>query len=139
MGLFSKRYKCPFCNYDINEQDKECQRCGKKIPLEIRAEMLDKKLVDIKCTKCGCEKSFYSENFYFNMAYCANCEEETFYDDTGKIKMPKIVTVKCPYCNSTNTKKISTTSKVGSVALFGIFAVGKVSKQWHCNNCKSDF
>lgn len=46
---------------------------------------------------------------------------------------------KCPYCNSTNLKKISGFSKAGSVALFGIFAVGKVGKQWHCNSCKSDF
>lgn len=30
-------------------------------------------------------------------------------------------------------------SKAGSVALWGVFAVGKISKQWHCNNCKSDF
>lgn len=45
----------------------------------------------------------------------------------------------CPYCHSKNTKKISGFSKAGSVALFGVFAVGKVSKQWHCNQCKSDF
>lgn len=45
----------------------------------------------------------------------------------------------CPYCHSKNTKKISGLSKAGNVALFGVFAVGKVSKQWHCNNCKSDF
>lgn len=49
------------------------------------------------------------------------------------------ITVKCPYCQSTNTKKISNVSKAGSVAVFGVFATGKVSKQWHCNNCKSDF
>lgn len=47
--------------------------------------------------------------------------------------------VECPYCHSTNTKKISGMSKAGSVALWGVFAAGKVSKQWHCNNCKSDF
>lgn len=45
----------------------------------------------------------------------------------------------CPYCHSKNTKKISGISKAGSVALLGVFAVGKVGKQWHCNNCKSDF
>lgn len=45
----------------------------------------------------------------------------------------------CPYCHSKNTKKISGISKAGSVALWGVFAVGKVSKQWHCNSCKSDF
>lgn len=45
----------------------------------------------------------------------------------------------CPYCHSKNTKKISGLSKAGSVAMFGVFAMGKVGKQWHCNNCKSDF
>jgi len=45
----------------------------------------------------------------------------------------------CPYCHSKNTKKISGTSKAWSVAMWGILAAGKVSKQWHCNNCKSDF
>ena len=46
---------------------------------------------------------------------------------------------KCPTCGSTNLSKVSATSKAGSVALFGIFAMGKVSKQWHCNDCKSEW
>ena len=46
--------------------------------------------------------------------------------------------VHCPYCNSTNCKKISGVSKATSVAMFGIFSQ-KVKKQWHCNNCRSDF
>ena len=45
---------------------------------------------------------------------------------------------KCPTCNSTNIKKISGLSKAGSVAMFGIFSQ-KVKKQWHCNNCGSNF
>ncbi len=49
------------------------------------------------------------------------------------------VRVECPYCHSKNTRKISGASKAGNVALFGVFAAGKVSKQWHCNQCNSDF
>ena len=45
----------------------------------------------------------------------------------------------CPYCNSINIKKITTGSKVAHTALFGIFSISRNSKQWHCNNCKSDF
>ena len=45
----------------------------------------------------------------------------------------------CPYCNSTNIKKITTGSKVAHTALFGIFSISRNSKQWHCNNCNSDF
>lgn len=48
-------------------------------------------------------------------------------------------TITCPYCKSTDCKKISGLSKAGSVALWGIFALGKTTKQFHCNNCKADF
>lgn len=46
--------------------------------------------------------------------------------------------VECPYCHSTNTKKISGTSKAINTAVFGIFGT-KRHKQWHCNSCDSDF
>lgn len=46
--------------------------------------------------------------------------------------------IKCPYCKSGNVKKISTTSRAISVSAIGA-ASGKIGKQWHCNNCKSDF
>ena len=48
-------------------------------------------------------------------------------------------TVTCPYCQSTNTKKITTTSKAVHTALFGIFSIGRNSKNYHCNSCGSDF
>lgn len=47
--------------------------------------------------------------------------------------------VECPYCHATNVKKISTTSKAVHTAIFGFFSIGRNSKQWHCNNCNSDF
>ena len=46
--------------------------------------------------------------------------------------------VKCPYCSSVNVKKISTTGRAISVSTVGA-ASGKIGKQWHCNDCKSDF
>lgn len=60
-------------------------------------------------------------------------DREKLYGDS------KAKSVVCPYCHSKDTKKISNLSKAGSVALFGVFALGKTSKQWHCNNCNSDF
>lgn len=45
---------------------------------------------------------------------------------------------KCPTCQSTSIRKISGLSKAGSVALWGIFSQ-KVKKQWHCNNCGSEW
>lgn len=46
--------------------------------------------------------------------------------------------VHCPYCNSTDVRKISSTKKAASIIGFGILS-NKIGKQWHCNSCKSDF
>ena len=53
---------------------------------------------------------------------------------------------KCPTCGSTNIKKISTANRIVSTGLFGlasrhyaICSANKIGKQWHCNNCNSDF
>lgn len=44
----------------------------------------------------------------------------------------------CPTCNSTNINKINGLSKAVSVAMWGLFS-RKVHKQWHCNNCGSEW
>lgn len=49
------------------------------------------------------------------------------------------ICIKCPYCNSLNTKKISNFSKISHFALFGVFSLNRNSKEWHCNNCNSNF
>ena len=52
---------------------------------------------------------------------------------------PSKPSVECPYCHSTNTKKITLTSKTVHTAMFGIFSIGRNSKQWHCHNCGSEW
>lgn len=47
-------------------------------------------------------------------------------------------TLKCPYCESTKVTKISTVNRMVSTSMVGI-ASKKIGKQWHCNNCGSDF
>ena len=46
--------------------------------------------------------------------------------------------VHCPYCNSTNVKKISGTERVASVAMMGIFSK-KINKSFKCNSCGGTF
>lgn len=41
---------------------------------------------------------------------------------------------KCPYCQSTNIKKISTINRMVSTGLFGL-ASSKIGKTHKCNNC----
>lgn len=105
--------------------------------------------IDIVCPKCGYGKS---KLFLFEMPYgdakiasCIKCKTTTYKENfeiaetiaEQKIRPAAIVT--CPFCQSTNCKKISGASKIGKVALFGVFAAGSVSKTWHCNNCGSNF
>lgn len=75
------------------------------------------------------------------IAQANNMSADEYISDRFANAIPRnnSVTVKCPYCQSTNTKKISNVSKAGSVAVFGVLAAGKVVKEWHCNDCKSDF
>lgn len=70
---------------------------------------------------------------------------DAWYDASREIKSPapfsvkqKNPTITCPYCQSTNCKKIGIVGRSISFGLFG-FGSSKVGKQWHCNNCKSDF
>lgn len=46
--------------------------------------------------------------------------------------------IKCTYCSSENVHKISTTSRIFSTSILGINS-NKLGKQWHCNNCGSNF
>ena len=46
---------------------------------------------------------------------------------------------RCSTCGSTDLKKITFANKAGSAYLFGIFATGKASKTWHCNNCGTEW
>jgi len=46
---------------------------------------------------------------------------------------------KCPTCGSPNISKIGAGKKVASVGLFGVFAIGHVSKTFKCNNCGMKF
>ena len=116
-----------------------------------------KELIDFKCPKCGGNKAtvFYTMDDSTWLAKeeirtCHSCGDMIYnevYTQPKFVDVPRPTqpasnpfkpTVKCPYCNSTNTKKISTLSRMGSFATFG-FAGKKIGKQWHCNNCKSDF
>lgn len=112
----------------INKDVYECSKCQEWYFFDTS------KPFSKKCPICGEDLVFLLND---------DCDTERVipppYDPTKDPKSPYYIPViTCPYCKSTDTQKISGLSKVGSVALFGIFSQ-KVKKQWHCNNCKSDF
>lgn len=109
--------------------------------------------IDVVCPKCGYDKS---NLFLFHFPYgdakaatCKKCKTETYKEnfEQAEITLERVKQeeeskrpiVTCPFCQSTDCKKISGASKIGKVALFGLFAAGSVSKTWHCNNCGSNF
>ena len=47
--------------------------------------------------------------------------------------------VKCPYCGSYNTNKITGFSKFLSTVLFGTQALAYTVHNFHCKDCGSDF
>lgn len=117
------------------------------------------KIDNYMCTKCFTPKAFSPEKHELQHK-CPNCnnemefwcseeidtltkrtiQEEKISNDYIDIKkiVTGVSTISCPYCQSNNTKKITTTAKVINTSVFGIFGT-KRFKQWHCNNCKSDF
>ena len=99
------------------------------------------------CPKCG-ERMLYFGTEEINPAtnkvinaYADKEREIQAFDKSNSFEFKHLnpPTVTCPYCQSTNTKKISGLSKAINIGIFGIFALGKTTKQFHCNNCKVDF
>ena len=90
--------------------------------------------IERKCKNCGCTDMEIVPTEYGTGIICTKCYEVEKLNDIKTIpNQPK-----CPYCQSTNLKKLDVIDRGVSFGLFG-FASSKVGKQWHCNNCKSDF
>lgn len=117
----------------IMQYNEPCKKCGSTNQSLFVTD--DRKTTS--CKDCG-----HMEDLYVSpelQKQWDNEAKQNIQQQTVKEQHSSKPTVECPYCHSTNTKTISAMSKAGSVALVGIFAMGKVSKQWHCNQCKSDF
>ena len=88
-----------------------------------------------KCSSCG---RIYNDDTF----YCKSCGEKLVDIALPYVPptQPKTTspTVVCPYCKSEDTMKISKVEKAVNTWLFGLFGT-KRYKEWHCNNCNSDF
>lgn len=135
-----KIYICPNCNnrnYAFRKLS-ICTRCGKQFDRDnceylvvekepfINCPFCDTKYDNpvVSCNKCG---------FSYQSIDDAEKLEKRFQNESNNICIPK-----CPTCGSTNIEKISFAKKAISIGGLGILS-NKIGKQWHCNNCKSDF
>lgn len=65
-------------------------------------------------------------------------EQDGFYKSQptqSQPEQPKAPIVKCPNCGSTNTQRITATSRVAGVLTLGL-ASGSIGKQYKCKACK---
>lgn len=106
-------------DYKEMPKSKRCKQCKRKYPK-----------IFIKCPKCNKQLIKLSTE---NAAASKQLPTIINSPNSNQQTQPK-----CPYCNSTDIKKITTVNRAISVSAFGL-ASSKVGKQWHCNNCKSDF
>lgn len=138
---------CPKCG-DINYYNGDV--CGHCKVAGYNTKYVDTKyefttMSDWREHKDEISEAIYQEYVYNNPLYdkaefnARIKEEEQIAKESLFSSRPKESNaVTCPYCKSTNVTKISTAGRVVSVGLFGLGS-SKVGKQWHCNNCKSDF
>lgn len=125
--LFDFDHKCSNCNStDIIFRDKYEEI---KNELFIADNQARKRLIRVKSYKAVYDDLAKKGGYHF--------WESLDGEELGH-KKNNVNLVTCPYCQSTNTSKISNTSKFINTAVWGIFGT-KRHKQWHCNDCGSDF
>lgn len=105
---YVKKIKCPNCSSLIAETSKECPICG--------FDGIGSYLLQL-------ERERQAKIIDHTHDYGIITPRESIQN------IPK-----CPTCQSTDIKKVSTASKAGSVFMWGLLSQ-KVKKQWHCNNC----
>lgn len=137
--------KCIECNNNISDKSEFCPKCGCPIEetlKEIKQNFIQENIRNIVCNNCGCNDIFGVENPNGELVTicnkCGNIQSKIPFPENLRKKRDISSSIECPYCHSTNTKKISGTSRTISALTFG-FASKKIGKQWHCNNCGSDF
>ena len=132
--------ECPECSRQVSTTASSCPNCGYNIKRIIQncvaCELNNKKIVLMNynkeqniliCPECG------------HITRFATPEEEAQMEQNRRLyEIQNSNKVTCPYCSSTNIRKISTVSRMVSTGLLGLGSK-KIGKQYHCNNCGSDF
>lgn len=114
-----------------------CTKCNQPMSIETSLDTGEN-----YCKKCG-HITEHGDTYLFNtetrrvVKYLYEAPPDQ--DMLKRIQPKSKPVVTCPYCKSTNTRKLGIGSKAISAGLFGIFALPSISKQWICRDCKSEF
>lgn len=146
--------KCPECSKDVSEFAECCPNCGcpismiknnvkmseyckindvryskERIRTLIKENQLFKFLLD-ECQLPSREASFFMNVMEFNNDEIPDdyqeCLERMIAANKARVAKLEKNKVHCKYCRSTNVKKLK----------YNFYNFGK---EWHCNNCGSDF
>jgi ribosomal protein L7/L12/uncharacterized C2H2 Zn-finger protein len=150
---------CPHCGEPMKVQEKEVQEMGAPTSYNLVLESTTQGIKTIRLirelTNWGLKqaKDVYDNMpsaFMFNLdIYRAKQIKQDFEaigakvnlvgnNETINVKSTYVDDdnlIKCPNCKSVKCNKISGTSKVASAGVWGILAVGKLTKTWECKSC----
>ncbi len=141
--------KCGDCHFITYKDNQECVICGYKM-LETPHEynLTTSEFENNTQTFYQNEQRLFDEiiskllkfdiNLYNNRDNILKQREQQYDINQAILESKRPPIIECPYCHSTDTKKISALSKIGDAMLLGFFSP-KIYKQWHCDNCGSDF
>lgn len=148
---------CIDCGRQLFDRDNSCDKCNSKniISEEEYNKIIEelkhaniftkKKILQHENYKCIYDRLQKPEVSYPRLiiSETSNYESDEEYwkrinEHTVNKNNSASNTVECPYCHSKDTKKITATSKAVNTVVWGIFGT-KRHKQWHCNQCGSDF
>lgn len=142
---------CPNCKMNFSEFFEECPYCEGELIIQ---NLNVSETIEPDILKMTDEELLLKYKNYLESIRQQGCEitDKEFVDglregrkDTSRNTNTTLFEeqwhpiITCPYCKSTDCKKITNISKAVHTAIFGIFSLGRNGKQWHCNNCKSDF
>lgn len=150
--------KCTECGKEFSEHAECCPNCGcpmsvikeqYKMQKIMKEPVVKEYATRFKCDKCGSTKFHLVIMSPYLWGECSECKRTCSVirklTDAEyvieKYKMKAADDAKkphCPFCNSTNLKKIGAGSRLLSVGTLGL-AGAKIGKTYHCNNCKANF
>lgn len=135
--------KCIECGKEYSNKATACPNCGCPTTEQQESEFqvfVENAVKNFECKYCGAKTTnhrIFHNKLSIECKECGRINQAVLLPE--KFREPdKLKNAQCPYCHSTNTKKISSTSRAASLLTFG-FASKKIGKQWHCNKCGSDF
>lgn len=121
-----KIYYCPRCGWNTLSQSDSCDFCGYKTKIiEINADRSTAINILRKTIKESpdFEQSLYDKSLeYYQMLY----------------ESQNSSALQCPYCHSTNVRKVGDLERAVSSSLLGVGSPS-LGKQWYCMNCDSFF